>query len=253
MGDQEMQTAQRLGQWGFTFTPPLAPFEQQVLRTSVPSYLACRWNIDVTSSVYSSGGISAGFPPRNQTDSRARAYKLRVTFGTEGATEEVVVDYPAQGGCFGVRGANVAVSVTGGAPEVGVPQTTLGGFLTPGGNAGVTMPTFTTAPVTIAALASNTFPVPQRACGYRLMFVDGSSPSFAALSRIEQIGGSFVSGVVTTDHTQPNDGAPFAGDALPTSRAQFFPLHPAAQFVRPVNNDAVNPITLGLQFLLRLD
>ena len=169
-----------------------------------------------------------------------------ITVGSDGASEDITVDYPAQGTTAIVSGQQVQVTLQGTTPP-GVDPTffppVIGAYISPAsGRPGVMSATLTTAPNSIPPDGSDFEGVPARARAFRVF--TGNLPLPAAGLLFTQVNGHLDT-LEIQDQANYNDQF-FA----PTSRAQWYPLHPDCQLISIVNLDVTNSASFSVQWLL---
>jgi len=220
-----------------------------------------RWTLSLNSMKFSGQGATALLPapPDNQVDVQPQ-YRVRVEWTVEGAQEVAFVDWPSRGCTFSLHGGMVKCSVFAALPQITTILPILSAFLTPtertvplaiaptltsvGAGASVGTP--------IAPLSFASFPAPPRAAAYRWW---AQGPLVANTVFLNQRTGATGAGlVVARDSVGPQnaDAALATPEEFTGNRSAYYPLHPMAQQVVISNGDAVNTITVWVQFLLDL-
>lgn len=235
------------GKFAFNMQPTGAPSSQgtsTVLTATIAGPLAVPWTI--TLAAWQGAG---GFP-RNQTGLPLATLKARLTWGGGGANgggsaqEIALVDYPAGGAVYTVLGTNVKVDIVWTMPGVGVNDAAplLGGWVSHGHAA---------ARPWLAGLqepsrgGNAVLLVPPRARGYRVF-----SPSGLDGSTIVVIQQSGEATPLTVQRDTWSLSALASQDwDWPSSRAQWYPLHPDAQTL--VVTPPVGP-SYSVQWMLEL-
>ncbi len=239
-------TLDALAKRGSKFQAPFPGFEEVVLRDNAPTPSGITWAIHLSSWVMPHTNAFANV-------------KARVQVGSEGGSDDFLVDYPKSGTAFCVQGAQLTVSIVGadlGVEALQIPdRPILGAWLVQvaSGHNRPQNARFTTPIITIAQGAGGGFPVPGRARAFR---VDTISPAGAAPLDLLQLDSRPSPRDLLRDTT--SFVATVLGNSLdiglvlnlpPTARSQWFPLHPdAASLV--LTNRSAGDIGLSVQFLL---
>jgi hypothetical protein len=187
-----------------------------------------------------------GATNRNKTVLVDGTSRAKITVGSDGATEDYLVDYPCAGTTVIVSGQMVAVELQGQVPP-GVDPTffppIIGAYISPAsGRPGILSATLTTPTNSIGAGGSQFDGVPPRARAFRVF--TGLDPLPAAGLLFTQVDGHLDT-LALQDRTNYNDTF-----FTPSARAQWYPLHPDCQLISIVNRDNVNSASFSVQFLL---
>lgn len=185
---------------------------------------------------------------RNKCVLVAGTSRAIITVGSDGASEEITVDYPAQGTTVIVSGQQITVALTGQTPP-GIDPTffppIIGAYISPatnGGALGDGAATLTTAPNSLPPEGSDVEGVPARARAFRVF--TGLDPLPAAGLLFTQVDGH-LDPLAIQDRVNYTD--PFFA---PASRSQWYPLHPDCQLLFVNNRDATSNAGFALQWLI---
>jgi hypothetical protein len=232
-----------LGQYGFAVQPPALTTTvwggSDLLFTDPTDQTIRSWTVDLC-AMRGAGTLDS------TVDTSAR-YLAQITWGIGGAREQVLVDWPYAGQTLTVHAETVSVSVLATALQGG-PRPVLQGMLSPTRRVSSTMPTLTSANLSIVGLGTGVFTIPPRAVSYRVLY-----PFSSPIPNSHIVFQCFSGLQVEFDALAPNTNEQTAAsqEGLATSRGQYFRLHPFANEVR-VSNGNAGPFTYAVQFALDL-
>ena len=258
--DDELVDSMRTGQWGFsyqTFTQASTPSSTStglvpdLLSFSVPAYLTRHWTVTLCAFRYSGNGPLGGLtvfgnaqPADNQTNTLPDV-KAYLQWGSFGATERAIIDYPARGCTFQVQASNLRLGLQwSGFFSASAAPPLLAGFVSPFSRSSLpnVNPAFTAPGLPqVAGPGVRNYAVPDRACGYRFMPALQPVAGSLASSQIDGAGNLIMIDGTTNLTIDPLSGM----------HDGFIPLHPRTQLVQ-VTNTSAGPLTVYLQFLLDL-
>jgi hypothetical protein len=241
----------RLARMGATYQvgPPGASavnFDEMLLRDNSPDLGGQTWLVQLNAWRPSQSSTTILTPTRNQLT--VFALTAIVTTGIEGANEELTVDYPQTGTSFAVQGQSFQLRLAGRPgtlPTDHSPLLSVGAVVDSGVGAARNMTaTLTTTFLSLSANGggnqSGGFFIPVRARAFRLLWQLPVGATTLNLLQQDQAGNPLIA-----DQTGLT-----GGENLPSSRAQWYPLHPLAQQVSITNLDGLNSAKFALQWLL---
>lgn len=251
--EMDFQKSLWTGQWAFNFDVVAGSnlASSDILSVRLEPQHSRGWTVTLMEFRYRGGTMAAGHRPNLTTNPTMLAQAL-VTWGTDTAFEQAVIDYPARGCTFVVHGAMVRMSLTSiFQVNSNPPFPTLGGWISPSVSSGrAFFPTYTTGRQNMGPNATLDFDIPARAIGYRFLPVDRSGATVSVkLRQLEPI----LLDVVRDDGTYIVTSAPPSPPNLGEYAPGYYSIARDASYLRVVTdvaNDASAIFTL--QFLLDL-
>lgn len=180
---------------------------------------------------------------RNHTFLAIGTSRAQIQIGTEGATENFLVDYPASGTTIVVAGQQLTVNLVGQSPPGPDPTIVppiIGAYVSPiAGSPGPMTATLTTVPSPVGASGSFAEGVPPRARYFRLLYDLGGTANWNVT---QQEGNGNPLGLLDRATTSVE----FQN---PSARQGWYPLHPDCQVIT-VSNADTGGHTVAVQWLL---